>query len=406
MAQFRILIIDPDTATTAFLTKELRQADFETFASTSVKEGLILAYQNRPHVIIFDPVFELAETADLIDRIRKDRRLSRTQVIAFSSLQTPTDIQNAVDLGFDEYLPKDAQALSKLLEVSRRAAIEARSPGGLGSPSSSQAGGDPKDSYTTKSGGKTIIFLSSKGGLGTSSLCANIAHITNLKQDKKVSVVDLVLPIGSIDAIVGASRQTDIVQAASLTSESEITEYLSRSLEKPPNWNFKLLPGANSPETSDQLDVSRIPLIIQGLKNISDFVFIDLGKSLSRIILPTIVAADLIVLTLSLDQSTVAQTKTVWEFLQKKGVKEDQVYFLINRAVSLEGLAKSEVEKILGMTIQLTVPYMGVDFTLANNLNQPIADKFPQDSVTISLRQASDEILRKIEKRSQKMDFF
>ena len=173
----------------------------------------------------------------------------------------------------------------------------------------------------------------------------------------------------------------------------------------PPDWNFKFLAGSRNPEESEKLDVTRIPVILETLKSISDYVFVDFGKSLSKISMPVILAADQIVLTLSLDKTTVEQTKSVWEFLQKKGVKKDQIYFLINRAVSLEGLNKSEVEEILDTTIQLAVPYMGRNFTLANNLNQPIAEKFPQDAVTISLRQASDEMLRRIEKRDQKIMF-
>ncbi len=114
----------------------------------------------------------------------------------------------------------------------------------------------------------------------------------------------------------------------------------------------------------------------------------------------------LIVLTLSLDKTTVEQTKSVWEFLKKKGVKEDQIYFLINRVIDLEGLTKSEVEKILGNTIQLAIPNMGRNFTLSNNLNQPVTEKFPQDAVSISLRQASDEMFLKIEGRDKPIDFF
>jgi hypothetical protein len=74
--------------------------------------------------------------------------------------------------------------------------------------------------------------------------------------------------------------------------------------------------------------------------------------------------------------------------------------------VGLEGLSKSEVESILGRVIQLTVPYMGSNFTLANNLHLPVSEKFPQDAVSISLRQASDEIFQKIEQRTTKMGFF
>jgi len=80
----------------------------------------------------------------------------------------------------------------------------------------------------------------------------------------------------------------------------------------------------------------------------------------------------------------------------------------INRSVSLEGLSKSEVEQELDLVIPLAVPYMGRDFSLANNLNVPIGDKFPQDAVTIFLRKDGEEITRIIEANSIKKfdDFF
>ena len=154
-----------------------------------------------------------------------------------------------------------------------------------------------------------------------------------------------------------------------------------------------------------QVDIANIPTILDSLKRISDYIFIDLGKSLSKLSLPIIKSADQIVLTLSLDKSTVAQTTAVWNYFKEQGIKQEKVYFLINRAVSLEGLSKSEVEKELDLMIPLAVPYMGRDFTLANNLNQPIGDKFPQDAVTISLRQAGEDITRRIEENSSK-DYF
>ena len=49
------------------------------------------------------------------------------------------------------------------------------------------------------------------------------------------------------------------------------------------------------------------------------------GKTLSRISLPIIKAADQIVITLSLDQTTVEHTKTVWKFLQENGIRNNFV---------------------------------------------------------------------------------
>ena len=52
--------------------------------------------------------------------------------------------------------------------------------------------------------GPLLIFLSAKGGTGTSSLCANFAmNIQQEHPDARVVVADLVLPIGLIGPIVG-----------------------------------------------------------------------------------------------------------------------------------------------------------------------------------------------------------
>ena len=406
MNPFRVLIIDPDPSSTKFLMREFTKAGFQVFEANSDKEGMILAYQNRPHVIIIDPVFDISPLQELLAKFRKDWRLSRAKIFAFSSLQSPADIQHAIDLGFDEFLTKEAHALPRLVQLSSDAANEARnkSTSKLSGPTKIES--PEEQSPPSQIDGKTIIFLSSKGGVGTSSLCANIAQIAAKDEDRHVAVVDLVLPIGSIEAIVGTHDSVNIVQASGMASESAISDFLQESLVEPPNWNFKFLAGSRSPEESDKLDITRIPLILETMRRIHDTLFVDLGKSLSRISMPAILSADLVVLTLSLDKTTVEQTKSVWEFLKKKGVKEDQIYFLINRTVSLEGMTKSEVEEILGATIQLAVPYMGRNFTLSNNLNQPIAEKFPQDAVSISLRQASDEMFRRIESRTKSMDFF
>ncbi|MEJ2758235.1 MAG: hypothetical protein P8046_07110 [Anaerolineales bacterium] len=271
-----------------------------------------------------------------------------------------------------------------------------------------QSAADEKLAHLTTSefDGKTIIFISGKGGVGTSSLCVNMAQIASKALSLDVTLADLVLPIGSLSAIVGDENAVNIIQTAELAASKAMIDFLEESLSKPENWSFRFLAGSKTPKQAEQIEVSRIPVIIEALKKLSDYVFVDLGKSLSRISLPIIKSADQIVLTLSLDKATVDQTLAVWQYLQAQGVEKDQIYFMINRAVSLEGLNKSEVEELLGVLVSLAVPYMGRNFTLSNNLNQPISEKFPQDAVTISLRQATEEILQKIERKANKIDFF
>jgi hypothetical protein len=40
------------------------------------------------------------------------------------------------------------------------------------------------------------------------------------------------------------------------------------------------------------------------------------------------------------------------------------------------------------------IPYMGSNFTLANNLNQPITIKYPKDTTSIVLKEAAENMVK------------
>jgi hypothetical protein len=74
-------------------------------------------------------------------------------------------------------------------------------------------------------------------------------------------------------------------------------------------------------------------------------------------------------------------------------VNIQKVYAILNRAVGLEGVTKAQAEQMIGLPIKTTMPYMGGDFSLANNLNQPITVKYPTDTASIILKGAAEEIV-------------
>lgn len=129
------------------------------------------------------------------------------------------------------------------------------------------------------------------------------------------------------------------------------------------------------------------------LRSAYDFIILDVGRSLSRISLPFIQNADLIVLIVSTDQSTVKLTKTVYDYFQTQGVNSQKIYAILNRALGLEGLTKAQAEEIIGLPIKTTVPYMAGNFALANNLNQPVTVKYPTDTASIVLKAAAHDIV-------------
>ncbi|MBI3159379.1 MAG: response regulator [Chloroflexi bacterium] len=389
----RVLIVDKDPATVNYLLYELKKAGFEPKSAGGGKEGLIVAWRDRPHVIILDPAFTDMPVAEFIQKIRGDNRTANRPLVAFSSLRDPEEIQRAIDLGFNSYFAKEGDALPLLLKTLNEY-------GSQGVSDHSFAGRAVKPAAPEKEG-RLVVFLSAKGGTGTSSLCANMAAaLGEMEPDAAIVVVDLVLPLGSIAPVVGYDGPLNIVEAARMTLAEATAEYYQDALPTTGLWHFRLLAGCPDPEEANELDVTRVPVILNTLKRSFDYVFVDLGRSLSRISLPIILAADQVAVILSVDQATVELTQKVIKYLESKGLERDQLFPLINRAVGQEGLTRTQIEGVLGLTIPASFPFIGGNFALANNQHVPIYHKFPGEVAAISLRETTAEMLKQLQKRT------
>jgi MinD-like ATPase involved in chromosome partitioning or flagellar assembly/FixJ family two-component response regulator len=374
-----VLLVDADAASRMFVTQLLQKENFAVLQVGSGREGLIAAWRDRPDVIVIDPALPDLAGEVLIQKLRADARSAQIPCLALSSDPSPARMSACLNNGFNEYIVKSGQAVSQLIQIISTLTGQTR-------PS-------PATASRRRKGATQVVFLSAKGGTGTSSLCANIAHcITAAMPEALVAVVDLVLPIGSIASIVGAKNGPNLITLTDMAGEQLNTSYLQENLSKPDVWKFFLVAGAPDPEAANLLRVDRISPVVDALKSSFDYVLIDLGRSLSRFSMPLIEGSDVVSLVLGTDLSTITLTKTVWDYLKAHGVGQESIYPILNRSVGLEGLTKAETEERLGFQIRNTIPYMGGQFALANNQHQPIIQKFPSDTASMVMKQIATEI--------------
>jgi len=379
-----VLLLDENEASRKFLSNTLREKQIKVFEALSGREALIIAWRDGPDLVLFDPILSDLRGEEFIQKLRQDSRTNRTPIIALSSDSNPARREGCLNAGATEYILKSSEAISALGGTLNRI---------FGAQTPTAVSDTKKEENKEK--GLLIVFLSAKGGTGTSSLCANLAMNIKLHEpDARVVVADLVLPIGSIGQIVGYEGKLNLVTVADLPSEQTNEEYFNKNLPELELWRFQLLAGSPDPQHGNNININRIEQVVDVLRNAYDFIFLDLGRSLSRISLPLIQQADLIPLIVATDQSTVQLTKTVLEYFHAQNVDEQSIYAILNRAVGLEGLTKAEAEKILGFTIKTTLPYMGSNFTLANNLNQPITIKFPTDTASIIFKETAGDMIK------------
>ncbi len=374
-----ILIIDGDAASRNYLSAMLQKEGYLVLTSSLGREGLISAWKDHPEIIIFDPVLPDLPGVDLISRLRLDRRTAKIPCIALSSRENEQEMSALLAAGCNEYLVKSGDAIPRLFNfLPRLLNTESMAP----------------------TQGKLIAFLSAKGGSGTSSLCANIAMCAaGAKPDKRIAVLDLVLPIGSIANIVGYEGAINLVSTALQKPEDTGAVYFKENLPRIPGWFFYLLAGSPDPASANQLAVDRVAAIVNALLESHDYLFIDLGRSLSRISLPLLQRANALVLVIGTDLATCTLTQITFEYMKSLGIDARRILAIQNRSVGLEGLTKPEAEKKIGLPIQVTIPHLADNFTVANNRHEPFTYRFPNDSTSMTFKRIAVDVLATSDKQ-------
>jgi Flp pilus assembly CpaE family ATPase len=370
-----VLIVDSNPETRVPLTMALVHEQYRVTAAASGQDGLLLAWRDHPTVIFIN--MNLPEGAiETIHNLRTDKRTEETPCIGYSRAPTEQQRVGFLDAGGTAFTMVPAAELNDVRALIHQV---------LGVKEEASAG-EEKSACS-------IVFLSAKGGTGTSSLCANIANgIARTRAGQSLVVADLVLPIGSIAPIVGYPGNVNLASVATMPPDRVTVDYLQTNLPLINAWNFHLLAGSPDPQHANELKVDRAIDLMRILKGSFDLVLVDLGRALSRISLPIIQEACVVVLVVGTDVSSVGLTKTVWDYLKTQGVEDRRVFAVLNRAVGLEGLTKAEAESIIGLPIQATFPYMGGNFALANNRHEPILTKFPTDTAAFMLQQVCAQI--------------
>jgi DNA-binding response OmpR family regulator len=119
----RILVIDDDTGMTDLLTILLTPASSEVFTAVSAVEGVTMAREKRPDVIILDLIFPEHDGWEACKSIRE---FSNAPILILSALDNPGMVAQALDNGADDYLTKPISSgtlIAHLNKLVRRSAL-------------------------------------------------------------------------------------------------------------------------------------------------------------------------------------------------------------------------------------------------------------------------------------------
>ena len=120
-----ILIVEDNEKNMKLVRDILRHNGHDTIEATTGGDGVRLASERRPDLILMDIQLPDIDGIEALSRIRKDASLASIAVIAVSASVMPDDQQKIVTSGFDAFVTKPIN-LKQFLDTVKRFLADGR----------------------------------------------------------------------------------------------------------------------------------------------------------------------------------------------------------------------------------------------------------------------------------------
>jgi pilus assembly protein CpaE len=225
---------------------------------------------------------------------------------------------------------------------------------------------DPKDlasaldrlmRRTSTNGQQGVVFAlySSKGGVGTTSIVANLAHaLAKGHKDSRVSIADLVVTDGDVRVFLNLKPAYDLGDL--VKKLDRVDSELLFSLMTPYREGIWALPGPDNPEHDDLLDGATVSTIIDQLRSHFAFTVLDCEHHMSERTLAAMDIADRILLVTQLNVPALRSTQRSLAVCRRLGYANDKMCVVVNRFQSGEVLSLSDAREVLKCDVFWKLP--------------------------------------------------
>lgn len=110
-----VLIIEDEQDMRDLLENALREADFRVFVAADGHEGLTLAAEHQPDVILLDLMLPQFSGQDVLKTIRSSQT-AQPKVIVLSAMTDVTNVGEAYEAGISDYIIKSETSPTEIVQ--------------------------------------------------------------------------------------------------------------------------------------------------------------------------------------------------------------------------------------------------------------------------------------------------
>ena len=358
----RILVVDDDPVIIQITAKTLMAGGYEVFKAVSGPEALQRIDDIRPDLVILDVMMPEMNGYEVCRRLRNTATTARLPIMMLTAQESVEEKVRGFEAGADDYMTKPFQPpeLQARVKVLLRRALTT----GAGA---------------AQLAGKIIAAFSLRGGVGVSSLAANLA--TGLAQlwNCPTVLVDLSLMAGHSALMLNLAQRNTWADLARLPIEDVDAEMVN-ALLLPHGSGAFLLAAPRRPEDSELVTGERVTHVLNILREQYRYIVLDLPHDFRETTLAGLDLAQEILTVMSSDLASVLAMSSTQDVFETLNYPRDIVKLVLNQTFERNALGQKVMEDALKRRCNLVIPY-APEMVQAINVGKPLVLSAPTSPV-------------------------
>ena len=235
--------------------------------------------------------------------------------------------------------------------------------------------------------GRSIAFMGSRGGSGSSSISHNVAWHLGQEFGEEVSVIDLDITFGTAALSFNVESQQTLEQA--LADPSRLDDQLLERFLIECDENVRLLASPSNLDAEERLMADSLDRLLELVRRRSSFVVLDVPHRWAPWVQQILLDSDETVVVGALDLSGLRDTKNLADRLrQQRGATSPVRMVLNHQGVSKKTeLSPKDFENAMDMKPDVIIPHAPSVFGAALNNGQMIGEVNSKHKSAESLRE-------------------
>jgi len=215
-------------------------------------------------------------------------------------------------------------------------------------------------------------------------MAVNLAIAFNGLWATQTLLVDLVFMAGQVALMLNMPLKRTWADLAGFKPVELDTEML-RSVTEQHNSGLYFIAAPTYPSEAETISEDLLNVSIKLMRPVYDYIIADLPHDFSEVALQALDVADVILLVIAPELSSVRAAAAALDTYQKLSYPPESIKLVLNHTFPRYGLPRERIEQALKKQITIDIPYTPDTLVQAINLGKPILQHQPNEPISVLL---------------------